>query len=73
MKIKKLYNPVSMPDSMVLEDLNGNYFRFYVNMGTQYPITEDALRPVPGFAPVGLNGTEAAPYMYKIMGLEKEE
>ena len=69
MKIKKLYNPPSAPMHLVIETVEGKFFKFFITPFRK--ITEKDLSPLPGFVPKGNNSTEAFGYMYKLYGLEK--
>lgn len=71
MKIKKLYATEKYPNVYVLEDLNGDFYKFFISPFRN--VTEKDLRPVPFYRPIGNMGTEARPYIYKLYGLEKAE
>lgn len=71
MKIKKLYATEKYPNVYVLENLEGEFYKFFISPFRN--ITEKDLRPVLYYRPWGNMGTEAGDYIYKLYGLEKAE
>ncbi len=69
MKIKKMYNPESLPDFYVIETLDGKFFRF--NVTPFRKITEKDLIPIPHYVAKGNNALEAFEFIYRFYGLEK--
>lgn len=70
MKIKKLYWAPTLPDSYVIEALNGKFYRF--DAAPFRFITEKDLKPLPGFLAKG-SAKEPKPeeMHYRFYGLEK--
>ena len=72
MKIKKLYCCPNLPDSFVVELLDGEFYRFIT-----YPvrfISKKDLKPYPGCLVKGRGAEEPKPpeMYYRFYGLEKE-
>lgn len=68
MKIRKLFQADCFPYHMVIETIDGEYRKFFINPARK--IMENDLSPLPYWNPAGRNGREAEPYMNKMYGLE---
>ena len=81
MKIKKLYcNPKIESPYMVLESLDGRFFRFHASTAWRFYDGIFDVEPLPTwfmempyYTPVGNNGIEATADLYKVCGFEKAE
>lgn len=69
LKIRKLFRTDCFPYHLVVETIDGEYKKFYINPARW--ISEKDLSPLPHWNPIGRNGREAEPYIYKMYGLEK--
>lgn len=58
-----------MPYHHVVELLDGRYMKFLISPSRK--IMEEDLTALPHYIAAGKKGEEAAPYMYKLYGLEK--
>lgn len=72
MKIKKLYLMLTLPESFILEALDGKLYKFH--MGRARQIKEKDLTPLAiSFKLRGRNAQEAPAHFYEMYGLEKAE
>lgn len=69
MKVKRLFKSESLALHMVVETMAGEYKKFRICPARE--IGESDLEALPYWKPIGKNGQEAEPYMYKMYGLEK--
>lgn len=71
MKVKNLYATEKYPNVYFVEIMEGEFYEFFITPFRK--ITENDLRPAPGYRPFGNMGAEARPYAYEVYGLEKAE
>lgn len=71
MKVKIMFKANNLPNHYVVQKQNGEYASFLVAPFRK--VTEEELKKMPFFRPVGNHAEEVEDYMYKLYGFEKSE